>query len=345
MTEAVTVKSTSRTSAETEDIILREGEKTRLVFRPMMVVNPSEPKHSIKGCFIFQKKKPSGNWDDYKVTDLTSLKDAEGVKLELHSAEVYRLLTQLNNRYSIFDKYGIKFGTNKFVLTPDNVEEVVEQLLKDPSNLEKFKSLKREDLEKINVVTNISNLEALLEVWEKNKTNASESFWQDVIKKESWVLSQVFSTPVVLFKDEAYMGGKNIGNKGGSVTDFLLKNKLTDHVLIVEVKTPETDILGAAYRGTHSISGELTGGTNQLLQQKDKLQKEFYTISGQSEESFGVINPCCLLIVGNIKKLKKVERDSFELYRRNSKDIEIITYDELFAKVQILKDLLSKSGK
>lgn len=344
MKDAVTVKSTSRTSAETEDIVLREGGTTRLLFRALMVVNPTDPKHCIKGCFIFQKKKASGNWDDYKITDLTSFKDAEGVKLELHSSEVHDLLTQLNNRYSIFDKYGIKFGKHRFVLTPDNIEEVIEQLLKDPTNLQKFKSLKRGDLEKINVVTNISNLEALLKVWEKNKTNTSESFWQNIIREDSWMLSQVFSTPVVLFRDQAYMGGKNIDNKGGSITDFLLKNKLTDHVLIVEVKTPETEILGSAYRGTHSIGAELTGGTNQLLQQKDKLQKEFHTINSQSEESFGVINPRCMLIAGNINKLGKAEKDSFELFRRNSKDIEIITYDELFAKVEILKNLLSKTS-
>ena len=344
MNKAVTIKSTSRTSAQTEDVLLRESGTTRLVFRPVMVVNPSEPKHCIKGWFLFQRKKTSGNWSDYQISDLNSLKDAEGMKLELHSSEVYSLLTQLNNRYCIFDKYGIKFGTNKFVLTPDNVEEVIEQLLQDSSNLEKFKSLKREDLEKINVVTNISNLEFLLETWEKNKNNASESFWQDVIKKDSWVLSQVFSTPVVLFRDEAYMGGKNIDNKGGSVTDFLLKNKLTDHVLIVEVKTPETDLLGSAYRGTHSISFQLSGGTNQILQQKDKLQKEFYTINGQSEEMFDVINPRCMLVVGNIGKLGKAEKDCFELFRRNSKDVEIITYDELFAKIQILKDLLTSAS-
>ena len=103
MNNAVTVKSTSRTSAQTEDIVLREGETTRLLFRSLLVANPTEPKHCVKGCFIFQKKKSSGNWIDYKVSDLTSLKDAEGVKLELHSAEVYNLLTQLNSRYSIFD--------------------------------------------------------------------------------------------------------------------------------------------------------------------------------------------------------------------------------------------------
>ena len=342
MSTGVTVKSTSRTSAVTEDIILREGEKTRLIFRPMMVVNQADPRHSIKGTFIFQKKKSTGSWDDYKISDLTTFKDAEGFKLELHSAEVYNLLTELNNRYSIFDKYGIKFGTNKFVLTPENVESVIEQLLKDPSNLEKFKSLKREDLEKINVVTNISNLEALVALWRSNKQNADESFWQDTVRDDSWVFSQVFSTPVVLFKSEAYMGGKGINNKGASITDFLFKNKLTDHVLIVEVKTPKTELVANAYRGTYAMSSELTGGVNQLLQQKDKLQKEFYAISGQSDDSFCVLNPRCLLVVGCLEDLDKKQRDSFELYRRNSKDIEIITYDELFAKIEILKNLLSK---
>ena len=57
MNTGVTVKSTSRTSAVTEDIILREGEKTRLLFRPMMVVNNSGSKTFNKGNLYFSKEK------------------------------------------------------------------------------------------------------------------------------------------------------------------------------------------------------------------------------------------------------------------------------------------------
>ena len=41
--ESRTVRSTSRSSAKTDDILLRETGVTRLVFRPMLVDNKKDP--------------------------------------------------------------------------------------------------------------------------------------------------------------------------------------------------------------------------------------------------------------------------------------------------------------
>ena len=77
-----------------------------------------------------------------------------------------------------------------------------------------------------------------------NKDNPDESFWQETLTKYSFVFSQVFSSPVVLFESKAfYVGGKNVGGTGGKEPDFLLKNELTSHLLIVEIKTPATELL------------------------------------------------------------------------------------------------------
>lgn len=52
----LTVKSTSRISAECSDYVLRETATTRLVFRPLLVQNEKAPNASVKGSFIFQRK-------------------------------------------------------------------------------------------------------------------------------------------------------------------------------------------------------------------------------------------------------------------------------------------------
>jgi len=75
-----TTKSTSRNSAVVSDIILRETETTRLIFRPVIVENPHNKKACVRGHFIFQKKKVSGNWEDYNDFSLSKLKDGEWVK-------------------------------------------------------------------------------------------------------------------------------------------------------------------------------------------------------------------------------------------------------------------------
>jgi len=52
-----TRQSTSRKTAITSDIVLREGPQARLVFRPEIVDNTGKPEAAIRGRFLYQKKK------------------------------------------------------------------------------------------------------------------------------------------------------------------------------------------------------------------------------------------------------------------------------------------------
>jgi hypothetical protein len=49
-----------------------------------------------------------------------------------------------------------------------------------------------------------------------------------------------------------------------------------------------------------------------------------------------------MVVAGNTEKelIDSDKRKSFELFRNGLKDVEIITFDELFIKVKILIDLL-----
>jgi len=87
---------------------------------------------------------------------------------------------------------------------------------------------------------------------QKKETKTLEKKWQKFLKKHSWIFSFIFSYPIILFEDEAYVGGKNISNKDGKVTDFLIKNNLTQNVAFIEIKTHKTKIFkrAKAYRGT-----------------------------------------------------------------------------------------------
>ncbi|WP_252187992.1 hypothetical protein [Bacillus sp. RIT 809] len=57
-------------------------------------------------------------------------------------------------------------------------------------------------------------MKKLLNIWEENKENDNEEFWQRVFKEHAWVLSQVFASPLLIFDEKAYIGGKGLGNKG-----------------------------------------------------------------------------------------------------------------------------------
>jgi hypothetical protein len=195
----------------------------------------------------------------------------------------------------------------------------------------------------------VRSLRDILHVWRENKENDSESFWQDTLLSNSLVLSQVFSFPVVVFHDQAYVGGKGIENRGGRIVDFLLKNPVSENILLIEIKTPKSRLLGSLYReSTYNVHNDLSGAIIQVSTQRDSLIKEYHTLLSKElakgQEGFQALNPHCLVISGNYQKEIMscspeeipAKRNSFELYRNGLKDIQIITYDELFQKIEIL---------
>ena len=178
------------------------------------------------------------------------------------------------------------------------------------------------------------------------ETETLEKKWQSLLKKHSWIFSYIFSFPVILMEDEAYVGGKNLSNKNGKVTDFLVKNDLSGNVAFIEIKTHKTELVrkGKAYRGNDvfPLSSELSGATAQVLSQRDLFQKSFalhkMNSPGQDFESF---NSKCVVLAGSIKDLTKGQLKSFELMRSNSKDVEILTFDELLERFVKLKSLMA----
>lgn len=173
-----------------------------------------------------------------------------------------------------------------------------------------------------------------------------EKKWQEFLRDNSWVLSTIFAQPVILHKQEAYVGGKTLDNTNGKYNDFLLKN-LSDNVSFLEIKTHKTKLTeNIAYRGddVFGASKDLSGSIAQVLNQRDNFQKEFYNLKGKNKtkENFETFNSKCIVLIGNLKDLSEQQRYSFEIQRNNYKDAEIITFDELKEKIQSLQYLLNQ---
>jgi hypothetical protein len=376
MNKTIITKSTSAYTATGEEILLRESSKSRLVFKPLLIQNPHNPQHCVKGEFIFQIKKPSGNWEDYKTLNLNKMKDQEWIKLSLHSEEIFNLITALDKYYGIFQKYGIRQGENEFYITDKNVRPLLDQILSNKETfrkllaaggaeileklfawmsatqdsgliVEKLQKLNVDSLKKINSLIGVSNLRKVLSIWNQNKENNDEEFWQKTLKEHTWVISQVFSHPVVILQQKAYVGGKAIDNSKGNVVDFLYKNKLTSNVVLIEIKTPITKLMGPKYRqNSYSISQEITGPINQVLTYKDELQKSYTSLINKDSSEYHSFNPQCLVIAGcfQSEQMNTTGKRSFELFRTDMKNVEIITFDELFEKIQLLVSLLENDN-
>ena len=190
----------------------------------------------------------------------------------------------------------------------------------------------------------VNNLKSILKIWDDNKENHKEEFWQKVFGENHIILSQVFSFPVIFMEGTVCVGGTNLKNKGANLVDFLLKNNLTKNTALVEIKTPKTKILGSPYRALYNISPEITGAIIQISNYKDSLIKNCRSLIEdiEEEEKINAFNPQCIIIAGNaeaeLKNPKQIK--SFELYRNGLKDVQLITYDELFHKIKILIELI-----
>ena len=345
--EKITVRSTSALSAVADDIILRETSVTRLVFRPTIIRNQRNDAAAVNGDFIFQRKTPNQEWIDHKELSLSQLKASEWIKLNLHSAEVLKLYEHLTYLYSIYQQEGIQFGERKYLradeglgalldATENDLQELLNQEPEDASTLfsrmlqwvsnidspnkvvEKLELLDVSCLQQLNSIVGLTTLKASYSIWEQNKNNSNEEFWQTTLSKYSFVLSQVFAYPVIILQGKAYVGGKSIANIGGNLLDFLERNEVSKNAVLIEIKTPRTELLGTQYRGNvFNISRELSGAIIQVSNYKHSLQSEFVSLQYQGQFEFDSFEPACVVLAGNyLREVDNVpKRKSFELFR------------------------------
>lgn len=180
--------------------------------------------------------------------------------------------------------------------------------------------------------------------WHSNKDNSNEEFWQVIFSENPYVLSQLFSVPVIFIKDKAYVGGMNVDRGDSKFVDYLYTNESSHDALLVEIKTPATKLIGAKYRkGVYKPSSEISGSTIQVLDYRRELSKNIRTITSGTDHVIDVFNPRCVIIAGNAQREldNEKKRKSFELFRTSFKDVEIVTFDELFKKAETLATLFN----
>lgn len=369
----ITTRSTSRVTAEASDIVLRESESIRLIFRPTILDNRNNADAAVKGVFLYQRKLKKDSWEDFETIPLNSVKTGEGYKLELKSAELLQLIQELKPLYDLHKESGVPRGQKKYVQASPQLQQLAELTsqdaqkflnanttigssllstllgwavnLDDPSPLiKRLVEMNPDSLNKLNAALGMQSLKKALRVWEENEGNADEEFWQKSLTEYSFVLEQVFSWPTSIVDGKAYIGGKNVFNKSGNIVDFLLKNRLTQSAALIEIKTPATPLLSSQYRGTYNVSTELSGSIMQTLNYKHSLQEDFQSLIRGSGDLFDSLNPQCAVIIGNTQKEldSQTKIKAFELYRHQFSGLTVFTFDELFSKTRHLISLLEK---
>jgi hypothetical protein len=356
-------RSTSRQSADATPVVLRLGERIRLVFKPTLVRNARDAAAAVHGAFVYQRKAPAGEWEDVEAINLASLRSGDGVRLELSSVEVLRLWQQLGGLYQLVEREGVPMGVQEWTSMPrTQVLDAIRGLLSaDESPAEQLQALEvfvrwlqEQDAERLarvlegdllhfDATISAAKLRRFLDEAQAQLANSVEEYWQRLLESNSWALSQIVAQPIVIVRSKVYVGGKDISNTGGSIADFLYRQKLTSNATLVEMKPPTTPLLaGHEYRpGVYGPSADLSGAVQQLLHDRHALEEE-YLILARGEDEFRTFSTRALLLIGRSPATSDVPRcRSLELYRGSQRDIEILTFDDLLEKVRMLLALLS----
>jgi len=369
-------RSTSSKTTKVSEIVLRTGDITRLVFVPVMVPNEKNPLASVNGDFVYQKKARGDTWIPIKTLSLANLRKGEGYTLHLKSEELLKLHEHLEKVYSLRAQAGIPSGDKTWIETPlsqlerIDYESLAEFLDADISNArpliakfikwlatssqaaataQRLIDLSPNELPDLNARIGLALLKETLSKWRQNEANDDEEKWQGLLEKRTYVLSQVFSYPLVIIGSKPYLGGKGLDNRGGKFADFLAANVLTHNAVIIEIKTPITPLLASRkYRDdVFPFSGELSGAIAQVLNQRRVFLEHHANLASQSPLAVSPAGVCCLVVAGNIgNQLKdKTLKENFELQRQALHGITVVTYDELFRKIEDLILLFEFPGQ
>jgi hypothetical protein len=186
-------------------------------------------------------------------------------------------------------------------------------------------------------------LGAAYHAWIDNTGNSSEEFWQKLFDSTPTCFMPALGAKPYVLQGKAYVGGKSFNNKGGNILDFLAFYR--SDVACVEIKTPTTELMGGKYRDNSYLPGkELIGGVAQVLESRRSLLDEFNSLNNRasSADQRSAYDPTCFLIIGNSETLESEKVTSFELYRRNLRDVAVYTYDEIFNGIKTLLEAVGK---
>lgn len=348
----------------------KDGQSTtrKVVKAQFINPNPQNPDAPLKISICHQKKKTDGEYEDCESFPLSSLKAGQEVRMILDTEQTLALNAVLNGLFDYCKKnLGVlHFTTPRFTLekaseivkvAPDR--KVLIQKLVDENHEKEF----WQELEKLNpdAATQLSfarlyrvRNEALQEFEVHLKTTDwDETQWQKFFEENTWIFGYGLSFKWIKSigtKLEQTTTGASIDGAGKRPDGFVHTVAEVATTAFVDIKTPQTNLLEQkeyrpeVFPASYQVSGGVSqiqvtiekwlgGARHNMFQHKDE---EGFT----KKEVIFSYQPKGILVVGTLGQFKKDDQyheakvSSFELYRRQITNPEIITFDELFHRAK-----------
>jgi hypothetical protein len=186
----------------------------------------------------------------------------------------------------------------------------------------------------------------------------NEREWQAYFERNPWVFGHGLNY-VFLDKVGPKLETRTTGNafdRHGKTVDALMRTRaeISQYVLI-EIKKDATDLLhNDTYRaGCWAVSGELSAAVTQTQKTvfefaRDRFRDVLKDPDGNDTGELAYsLEPRSYLVIGNMAELLGNDDKiaCFELYRRNTRSPEIITFDELYQRARcIVENISAEAG-
>ena len=282
-----------------------------------------------------------------------------------------QLLSELN--LSDISERRIALADDTLLNINDETKKKIKTLLLSKDGQKIIKELINNGLITSTDIINIGYRKKQLEIFEKllnqpdyfatytteNKITDTrhESVWQYFFNSNDWIFGYGLDYRFLgILQKEAHVSSTDVAGKGDVINDFLLGcNKFT---VLVELKKHDTPLFGKDKNRSNSwtLSDDLISGLSQILEQKASWQVFAETNANGNFDDKGklikqkTVDPKSILVIGSTKqfsgddKENQIKAKTFELFRRDSRNIEILTYDELYERAKFIVEHKKKDS-
>lgn len=174
----------------------------------------------------------------------------------------------------------------------------------------------------------------------------NEPDWQLFFESNTWIFGYGLDYRFLkILQKEARVSNVTAGGEEQVIVDFLAGDKF--YTTLIELKRPNTPLFDNNQNrsGSWKLSKDLIFAISQILEQKAEWQIK--SQSNQFDKNRHLIkqktlDPKVILIIGHTEQFsgddldQEIKSKTFELFRRNQRNVEIMTYDELYDRANFI---------
>lgn len=184
-----------------------------------------------------------------------------------------------------------------------------------------------------------------------NANTKDEVAWQHFFNKNNWIFGYGLDYRFQgILQKEFHASDTSASGNDGVIADFLMGDN--NFTTFVELKLPTTELFATEKNRSNSwrLSNKFIDAVSQILEQKASGQLKIESTRDLLNDKSEIItqnsfDSKTILIIGNWNEIntssdptgiKKIKRKTLELFRRDSRNIDIITYDELYERAKFI---------